>query len=113
VHLVAAFMDSSFHRELSVDDLARGVNVSASYLSHLFKDEMGISPMQYLKLVRMRKAKELMETTFLNVKQIMNSVGVKDKCHFARDFKKTYGMTPAEYKAQYRGMNLKAESATK
>ena len=106
-------MERSFHRELSVDDLARDVNVSASYLSHLFKEEMGISLMQYLKSVRMRKAKELMETTFLNVKQIMNSVGVKDKCHFSRDFKKTYGITPAEYKAHCRGTNLKAGSATK
>ena len=108
VQAVIALIDSSFHQELSVEDIAREVNLSASYLAHLFKAETGVSLLQYLKSFRMRKAKELIETTFLNVKQVMYRVGVKDKCHFARDFKKMYGLTPAQYKARYVGRYTKS-----
>ncbi|MET0624267.1 MAG: helix-turn-helix transcriptional regulator [Pyrinomonadaceae bacterium] len=91
------FLDSSYQEGLSVEDIARAVNLSSSHLTHLFKTEVGVPPLQFLKSLRMRKAKELMETTFLNVKQVMNRVGVKDKCHFARDFKRSYGLTPSQY----------------
>jgi transcriptional regulator GlxA family with amidase domain len=114
VQAAIALMDSSFHRELSVEDIARAVNLSSSHLTHLFKAETGVAPLQYLKSLRMRKAKELMETTFLNVKQVMNNVGIRDKGHFTRDFKKTFGLTPAQYKAHRGGILIqKAESASK
>jgi transcriptional regulator GlxA family with amidase domain len=103
VEAVIALMDSSFHQELSTEDLARAVNLSSSYLAHLFKAETGVSLLQYLKSLRMRKAKELMETTFLSVKQIRSRVGARDKGHFARDFKRAYGLTPAQYKEHHRG----------
>lgn len=94
---VIVFLNTSYQEGLSVEDIARGVNLSSSHLTHLFKTEVGVPPLQFLKSVRMRKAKELMETTFLSVKQVMNRVGVKDKCHFARDFKRVYGLTPRQY----------------
>jgi AraC-like DNA-binding protein len=49
----------------------------------------------------MRKAKKLLEFTFLNVKEVMNRVGAYDASHFVRDFKRTYGVTPAQYRARY------------
>ncbi len=114
VQAAASLMHNSFDRELSVEDMARAVNLSPSHFSHLFKAETGVSPLQYLKRLRMRKAKDLLDTTFLNIKQVMNSVGVKDKSNFARDFKKAYGLTPAQYKAHRRhGQTVEAEFTTK
>jgi transcriptional regulator GlxA family with amidase domain len=114
VQAAASLMHKSFERELSVGDMARAVNLSPSHFSHLFKAEIGVSPLQYLKSLRMRKAKELLDTTFLNVKQVMNRVGVKDKCNFARDFKKAYGLTPARYKAHRKhGQTVEAGFTTK
>lgn len=59
---------------------------------------MGITPTQYLKSVRLRKAKELLETSFLSVKQIISLVGIGDRNHFTNDFKKAYGVSPTEYR---------------
>jgi AraC-like DNA-binding protein len=50
----------------------------------------------------MQKAKELLETTCLRVKEIMNQVGIRDESHFARTFKKLYGVSPTQYRALYR-----------
>jgi two-component system response regulator YesN len=49
----------------------------------------------------MQKARELLENTFLTVKEIMLRVGVKDKSHLTRDFKKVYGLSPSNYRSQY------------
>jgi transcriptional regulator GlxA family with amidase domain len=62
-----------------------------------------MTPAQYLKSLRMWKAKELLEETFLNVKQIMLRVGVKDQSHFVRDFRGLYGHTPTKYRRRVRG----------
>lgn len=114
VKALIALMDDSYHQELSVEAMARTANLSPSYLSHLFKAETGLSPLQYLKSVRMSKAKELMENTFLNVKEVMHRVGVKDKCHFARDFKKAYGMAPTEFRTRcHDRLTAKAKFASK
>src|SRR6476646_10409723 len=61
----------------SVQELADAVNLSPSHLRRLFKAEIGTPLNQYVKSLRLEKSKELMEQTFLNMKQIMFAVGVK------------------------------------
>lgn len=90
------------HRPLVLEEIARAVNLSQPRLRSLFKAETGVTPAQHLKSLRMQKAKELLEETFLNVKQIMLQVGIKDASHFARDFRELYGITPAEYRRSVR-----------
>lgn len=96
-------MEKHLNSELSLDVLAESVNLSTSRFRHLFKTETGITPAQYLKSLRMSRARELVETTFLNIKEIMCSIGVRDKRHFAKDFEKTFGLTPTQYRARCRG----------
>jgi transcriptional regulator GlxA family with amidase domain len=100
VLLVISLMRGDLHRKLSLEKLARQVGLSTSRLRHLFKSETGMSPTQYYKALRMQEAKELIETTFLSMKEIRSRVGIKDKDQFARDFKKFYGLTPAQYRAR-------------
>jgi AraC-like DNA-binding protein len=47
----------------------------------------------------MERAKEHLEFSFMSVKQIMVSIGVRDRSHFEREFKKAYGLTPTQYRA--------------
>jgi len=84
-------------RPPALDELAREVNLSSSRLRHLFKEETGLSPAQYLRSLRMERARELGEGTFLRVKEIMNSVGLRNKSQFTRTFKRAHGLTPAEF----------------
>jgi AraC-like DNA-binding protein len=85
-------------RELVLDEMARSVNLSHSRLRYLFKEQTGMSPTHYLKHLRMQEAKRLAENTFLNVKQIMNKLGMRDESHFVRDFKRIHGVTPSQYR---------------
>lgn len=63
---------------------------------------MGTSPEKFLTQVRMEKAKQLLETEFLTVKEVMNQVGMSDGSFFARSFRAAYGTTPARYRDAHR-----------
>lgn len=89
-------------RRANLDELARRVELSSSHLRSIFKSEIGMTPAQYIKKLRLLEAKRLLETTFLNVQQVMRCVGISDDSHFVRDFKKRYGMTPMHYRRKFR-----------
>jgi transcriptional regulator GlxA family with amidase domain len=105
------YMKANLHRELSLAEMARAVGLSPSRLSFLVKFATGLSPGQYLKQIRMAHARKLLETTAMSVKEVMLCVGVRDKSHFARDFKKRYGLTPSEWREQQNRAD-QGESAT-
>jgi transcriptional regulator GlxA family with amidase domain len=102
IQTAIALMETQLQGELSLEEMAQSVNLSSSRLRHLFKAETGVAPAQYFKVIRLRRAQELITTTYLTMKQVMSSVGVHDTGHFAKDFKRIYGVTPAEYRNRYR-----------
>jgi AraC family transcriptional regulator of arabinose operon len=116
VQIIIGFMTANLQQEVRPVKLSRLVNLSPSRLQHLFKAETGVSLTQHLKSLRLERARELLETTFLSVKQIMTTAGLKNKSHFVKDFKKAYGMTPTQYRREIRAyltdqqtIDLKAE----
>ena len=94
-------MKEYLHKGWPAGRLAKFVNLSSSRLHQLFKEETGLPPAKYLRLLRMKHAGELLETSYLSVKEVMAKVGVTDESHFVRDFKKTYGLTPARYRERF------------
>jgi AraC family transcriptional regulator of arabinose operon len=102
VQVVIHLMSDDLSKVPTPIGMATSVNLSYSRLCHLFRAEMGVTPAQYLKAMRMRKAAELLSTTFLSVKEVMNRVGLKNKSHFTHDFRKIYGTAPVRYRAHRR-----------
>src|SRR5215213_9013518 len=88
--------------ELSLGEFAQSVNLSVWRLCHSFKSDIGMPPIRYLRLLRMERAKNLLESSFLSVKEIAYRVGLNDESHFVRDFKSTYGSSPALYRLHFR-----------
>lgn len=88
--------------ELSLAEFAQSVNLSVWRLCHIFKSDVGMPPIRYLRLLRMERAKNLLESSFLSVKEIAFQVGLNDESHFVRDFKSTYGFSPALYRSHFK-----------
>jgi AraC-like DNA-binding protein len=91
--------------ELSLGEFAQSVNLSVWRLCHIFKSDVGMPPIRYLRQLRMERAKDLLESSFLSVKEIAYQVGLNDESHFVRDFKSTYGSSPAHYRSQFKNSN--------
>ncbi|MDT4967303.1 MAG: AraC family transcriptional regulator, transcriptional activator for feuABC-ybbA operon [Acidobacteriota bacterium] len=94
-------MKEDLRRQLTSEQLSRAVNLSPVHLRYLFKADTGMSFAQYLKSLRMEEAGRLLESTFLSIKEVMYRIGMRDESHFARDFKKTHGLAPAQYRARH------------
>jgi AraC family transcriptional regulator len=95
-------MKAKSRHRLLVADLARMVKLSPWHFTHLFKAETSKSPMQYLKEVRMRQAEEMLRETSLSLKEVASAIGLSDRSHFSREFKRLHGLTPKEFIAQQR-----------
>ena len=95
-------MRADVRGELTLTEFAHSVNLSVWRLSHIFKSDVGMPPIKYLKLLRMERAKGLLESSFLSVKEIAFKVGLNDESHFVRDFKSTYGYSPTTYRAHFK-----------
>lgn len=93
-----AYINANFHKEISLDDVSREVDVSPYYFSKIFKEETGENFIEYVTGIRMEKAKELLESSTLSMKEICAQIGYADPNYFSRTFKKNVGLTPTEYK---------------
>jgi len=98
IELVISKLETETSTSWDTKTLAKLVSLSPSRFRHLFKQETGISPAQYLKEIRLRKAEIMLRTTFLSVKQILKRVGIRSNSHFVHDFRKLYGVTPTAYR---------------
>src|SRR5687768_7516842 len=92
-HAIAR-IEQDFDAGLTVDALAADVNLSASRFTHLFRRDTGLSPARFVRVLRMERARVLLERTFLTVKEVMAYVGVNDPSHFTRDFRRHHGVPP-------------------
>jgi len=88
-------------RKFKLLELAQAVNLSPWHFSHLFLQEMQASPHQFSRQLRFEQARVLLESSFLRVKEIMAAVGINDKSHFAREFKRAYGLSPVQYRQRH------------
>lgn len=98
VQHVVSLIRNNYERKLTLREMADTVNLSTWWLCHLFKADMGTSPERFLAMLRLEKAKVLLEESFLSVKEIMADVGMSDAGHFSRSFKAAYGLTPAKWR---------------
>lgn len=83
----------------SVEQMAELVHMSPSYFQHLYKEIFGISCRQDVILARMERAKFFLNSTDMPVLMIAEACGYENAVHFMRQFKKSEGMTPTEYRA--------------
>ena len=91
------------HPDLSVDTLVEEAGISRSALFKKIKTLIGISPMELIKNIRLKKAAELIEEGSDNFTQVAYKVGFKDSQHFSKCFKQIYGVTPTEYRKKHLG----------
>jgi two-component system response regulator YesN len=99
------YIDANYDKPVTLAEIARASHLSVSRLAHIFKEQMGITIIDYLTNVRIERAKQLLLSTDQNCTEICFQVGYNNQSYFTRTFKELVGMTPR----QFREKNLRKE----
>lgn len=91
----------NLNHDWTIEEMAGMVELSVPHFQKLFKTNTGVSPMAYLRHLRLEKACKCLESSFHQLKQIGIEIGMADDSHFTRDFKSKFGVTPSQYRKQY------------
>ena len=94
------YINENYGFPITIKDVADYVGFDRSYFFKIFKQQIGVSPKEYLINQRMSKARSLMKDTEYSCYEICKMVGYEDYSNFSKTFKKRYGKTPREYVAQ-------------
>ena len=98
IKLAVKYIEDNYFLDFSITDLAYEYAMSPNYFSTSFKEETGMTIVNYTKKLRMEKACELLEKTGQSVAEISQAVGYSDSQYFFRVFKKEMGITPLQYR---------------
>lgn len=93
------YINSSYHKNISLDDVAKEVNMSYHYFSKFFKETTGKNFVDYLTEIRIERSKELLQDVSASIKEICHEIGYSDPNYFCKIFKKVTGMTPTEFRS--------------
>ncbi|WHX49963.1 response regulator [Paenibacillus woosongensis] len=94
------YIDEHISDVLTIKDVAQQVHLNPSYFSVLFKEEAGVTFIDYVTRLRMKKAKELLEGSSLSLDAISEQIGLQTTSYFIRMFKRFENMTPKQYRDQ-------------
>lgn len=90
--------ENYYSNDLSINDISRQLEVTSSYISKLLKKETGLSFVDYLTNIRIKKAMYIMEDPSIKIYDVAELVGYSNQHYFCRAFKKVVGISPTEYK---------------
>lgn len=95
------YIESSYRQDIALSDITDDLDVSASHLSRVFKQELGCSVMQYNTWIRLREAQRLLLATKAKSTKIAELVGYSDYKYFSRLFKKECGLPPKVFRERF------------
>ncbi len=96
-----SFIHTNYMYNISVDKIARDLNLDRTYFSSIFKKKTGLSPKQYILNYRMNVAANLITKNCDTISVVANSVGYSDLYTFSKMFKRQFGISPSKYKQHY------------
>lgn len=101
ITMCVEYIYNHIHDRITVEDLAEYTELSTSYLSRLFKKELGISVSDYIREKKIEKAQNLLKYSDFSLVEISNYLSFSSQSHFIQTFERLVGMTPKKYRDRY------------
>lgn len=98
IEVAVEYIQNNFTKELCMAKVANYISLNYSYFSYLFKEQTGLSFVDYIKRLRIEKAKELLLKSDDKIYEVAEKVGYHNPKHFGRVFREVSGVSPAEYR---------------
>lgn len=107
------YIYSHIKERITIEDLADVLGVSASYLSRLFKKEVGVSVSSYIRKRKIEMAKNLLRFSDYSMIEIANRLSFSSQSHFIQQFREVEGITPKKYRDEYYMVQWDLEEVSK
>ena len=105
IEKLSSFMEENIsNANLKIDDIAKSIGMSRTVFYVKLKNYFGLSPIDFIRKIRMQNAEKLIKETSLSFSEIAYKVGFTDAKYFGKCFKADIGLTPSEYRKKYRKM---------
>ena len=98
MRLEAAMEKNMDNKNLTVEQLVEEMGMGRTVFFTRLKSSLGISPVEYIRETRIRRAAQLLKEPGLTISEVSSMVGMNDSRYFSKCFKHTYGVTPTEWK---------------
>ncbi len=102
MQLILKYIQQNIFDEIRIDDLANYAHLSVSYFVKLFKNQIGISPHEYVLREKIEASKNMLMTSKQNVIEIAYALGFSSSQYFSTVFKRFTGISPSEYRNKYK-----------
>jgi len=106
VYQALEYIDTHYMHPITLPQLSGQAGLSPDYFSRLFKEQVGLGPMQYVKVYRVGRACDLLGAATAPVREIATQVGIEDENYFARIFRQVIGQSPTAWRQSDRGIML-------
>lgn len=101
VQEIKAYLESHFHENIQLDQLAEHFDLSPSYISNLYSKSTGQTISEYTTFLRIQKSKQLLRESSLKISKISKSVGYDNQRYFCHVFKKLVGISPGQFREDH------------
>ena len=100
VRRAIAIIQAHYAEEITRENIATRLNISADYLTDCFRQEFGITPIAYIRRYRIKQACELLLNSDMTITQVAMNVGFSDNAHFTHTFIREMGLSPRAYRCK-------------
>jgi AraC-like DNA-binding protein len=98
INKIVKFINIEYASEISIELLSQKAKLSKNHFIKRFNDEMNITPMEYIKSIRLQNAKKMLRSNELNITQVAQLCGFNSSSYFTKSFREVFGETPKEFR---------------
>lgn len=98
IDMAIKYVQENYRNDLTMAEVANHISLNYSYFSILFKEKTGMNFIDYLRMIRIEKAKELLQNSVYKIYEVSEMVGYNNTKHFTTTFRTLTGISPKEYR---------------
>jgi two-component system response regulator YesN len=98
IEMALKYVQENYRNDLTMAEVANHISLNYSYFSILFKEKIGMNFVDYLRMIRIEKAKELLQNSIYKIYEVSEMVGYNNTKHFTTTFRALTGISPKEYR---------------
>ena len=106
---ISTYLEKNYTKAVSLDTIAEDLFMSKYYICRIFKEYTGFTITEYINILRIKKATQLLENSNQSISDVATELGFESASYFERTFKKIMNVTPLKYRKTHQSVTIEHE----